>query len=314
MSDTEGNTQAGVIDIPIAKSLIPDGNIQVDVVDHPIAQSLETCDDDHAGMKLTASQICIVSMDEYGISMHFPPDQQVDTPDGVFLRIKAMYHSRQSVCQMVYEANDMATHFDDARKRTLTTSKGYKHIMQLRNEASRINEAPPVQRCTLFDRAQDDADTRKNKKHKPQDQQRQERDDAGVVSIVIDLDDKQHRAKQHTIDVIKAVHPTDVLAIKHDMKMMGVAIQYMRTKGFDDPKPRSDLPKGIYRPQNITLASGKLSFDGAVLASVKLANGRTIYKKALLEKALEWQQQVVVGDDDDSGRDVEVDVDTPPRA
>ena len=250
----------------------------------------------------------------------FTPEECMDTASGLFVRIKPWFAGKHSVCQMVWESNDMAPAMD-AKARTLALSKGYQRLIKLRNDASVSIDAQPdaKPRCTLFAKPSgaDDAD-RKGKKHKPRDQQRQERDDAAGVSIKINVDDGTH-----SIDVLKAICNSDALYLKHDMLMVGFAIKYMRDEGFEDPstlrRRNIDLPIGIYRPSTCNESE-------MVVAKMKRADGTTKYKKTTLEGALEWQQQVANGMFDDDGEDSiqadvshdegrvdgSVDVDTPP--
>ena len=166
----------------------------------------------------------------------------------------------------------------DKDKFTLTASKGYAKLMQMRNDAVAaemrgIDGPPPCDSANaLF------GDTAPPEEKRPRMTLNTKREmwrNPEATTITIQSDDQP----DFVLDVIRQVHPCDELTIKFDIESVTRVIDFLYDEGFnaDLQRPsKNELPAGVWR-----MPKGKYAYK-------QMVNGRTIRKTAhSLEEAIE---------------------------
>ncbi len=254
-------------------------------------------------MNISFSDIKLVAMAGYSSVWRIPPEDCIETPDGVFVRMKPFGNTGRTVAahkgtllSLVLEANENINMSEYAKsKSSLTLNSGYDFIMKQRNAYCVDDDPEPaLPQASLFDTP---ANPKKRKKSKVAKQHRAE--DRGdetpqQIAISIKVDDVLV-----DIDVLKASIPSAALYVKYDVDMISNVIKYMRDSLFAEPEPKQKLPAGIQQPQRL---------KGKFLVKATSPVGKVMWRCKLdISSAADWQAQVANGEAcdeaSDAGRD-----------
>ena len=259
-------------------------------------------------MNVSFSDIKLVAMAGYASVWRIPPEDCIETPTGVFVRMKPFGNSaarttaahKHTLLSMVVEANDNIPMGDDAKSKisSLTLNAGYDYIVKQRNDASVfIDTAPPP--SALFSNASDGKPP--NPAHRAQKRMKKYKMEPDKDETILDEVEISIKVNDSivVIDVLKACNANAALFIKYDVDMIGNVIKYMRDNAFADPEHKQKLPDGIQQPKRL---------KGRFLAKAKSLDGKVMwYTTDNISSAADWQARAASGEVcDEAGEHIDV--------
>ena len=246
-------------------------------------------------MKCTLSEIKCASFEGYKVQLKISPEDVVQCDDEAYVRLRP---NNSSLVRIVVEGNDQAPQPIPERF-SMTSCKGFKTIMELRN-AAQAKEMEPDAACSLFDDDEEPCAKKKKAKRcsKTTADIQQQRDQLSSMSLEIEVDGETKH-----IQVLRPVLPRDGIFVRYDKAVLGDVIKLLRGSGFYEEQKHQYKTEHGDLPQDVKgIWARNIDDEKSWIVAYKNAEGKEKFKKFTdLDAAVVWKAANV---NEDEGADV----------